>query len=106
ALVVIKRGALAFVSLGSAVGFVLAVERTVLILFDGPVDIVADEKIELAVFVVVEPGSAGRKTGIANAGFAGHIGKFSITEIAKEMVGPNAGDVDVDVSIIVVISNR
>ena len=59
AAIVKQRRALAFVGLRGAVRLVLAVERAVLIGLHGPLNVVADKKIELAVVVVVEPRSAG-----------------------------------------------
>jgi len=79
ALVVVEAGALAFIGLRRAIGFVFVVERTVLIFLDGPFDVVGDEQVELAVVVVVEPHGAGGKAGAGDAGFRGDIGEFSVT---------------------------
>ena len=68
ALVVEKSRALAFVSLRRAVRLVLVVERAVLIGFNGPVDVVRDKEVQLAVVVVVEPDGAGGKSRISDSG--------------------------------------
>src|SRR6185369_8157092 len=64
AAIVEQRGTLAFVSLRRAVRFVFRIERAVLVRLYRPVDIVADEQIEFAVVVVVEPRGARREARI------------------------------------------
>ena len=86
ALVVIEAGALALVRLRRAVGFVLVVERAVLILLDGPFDVVRDEQIELAVVVVVEPHRARGKSGAGDARFGGDVGELAVAEIVEEVI--------------------
>src|SRR6185369_2968772 len=104
AAIVIERGALAFVRLRRAVRLVFAVERAEEICLRRPVDVVADEEIELAVVVIVEPGGARGKTWIADAGGFGYVEKLAAAEVVEEMVWADAGDVDVGVAVVVVVS--
>ncbi len=74
-------------------------------MFGRPVHIIADEKIEMAVAIIIEPKS-GRAEGRAAgepAGF-GDIAKCAFTCVQEQAILPDAGDQDVRESIVVVIS--
>ena len=104
--IVKERRAFAFVGLRRAVGFILIVERAVLVGRDGPVDVVSNEEIELAVVVIVEPHRPGGKSGIGYASLGGYVGELAIAQVAKKMVGADRRDVDIDVAIVVIVSDR
>src|SRR5688572_32684174 len=76
-----------------------------LIGLDRPLDVVADEKIDLPVVVVVEPRRARRKPRLREASPRRHVCKLPIPEIAKQMIWTNAGDVDIVVAVVVVVGN-
>src|SRR5262245_32401646 len=106
AFVVIKSPALAFVGFWRAVGFVVSIKGSVLIFFRGPLHIVRDKQVELAVIVVIKPDCAGGKSSIAHASFRRDIGEPSIAQIAEQTITSHACDVDIFVAVIVVIGDR
>ena len=64
-----------------------------------------NEEIELAVVIIVEPNRAGGKSRIGNTGFGGHVGKLAIVKITKQVIRTDCGDIDVVVSVIVIIAD-
>ena len=62
---------------------------------DGPVDVVGDEKIQLAVVVIVKPERACGKSRIAYSRLGCHVGKLAIAQIVEKTIGPDGGDVDI-----------
>ncbi len=84
----------AFEGFGRAVGFAFAVERAVEIGFDGPLNVIGDDKIELAVFVVVDPGGAGAEFFWAcEASFLGDVGEGAVAVVVEEMALAESGAV-------------
>ena len=73
-----KRRTLAFIPLRSAVGLILVVEGAILVSLNRPVDVVGDEKIQLAVIVVVKPHGTGGKSWVGHPSLGGDIGKLTI----------------------------
>src|SRR6266704_1847201 len=68
-------------------------------------DVIADEKIEAAVAVVIEPGTAGAPADlfVVDAGFAGDIGKGAVAVVVKEdVVSPEAAEEVVPAVVVVV----
>src|SRR4029077_10290970 len=67
--------------------------------------VVGDDQIEVAVAVVVEPGSAGRPaSGIFDAGFVGDIREGSVAVVVEESAGRESGDVEILKAIVVEVS--
>src|SRR5205823_3030553 len=89
-----------------AVGFVLSIQRAVLVLLDGPLDIMRYKQIQLAVVVIIEPYCAGGESRICHTRFRGYVGELSIAKIVEEMIVPNCGDIDVFITIVVIVANR
>ena len=106
-IVVIQLGFLPFVIARIAVR---AVTRPAFaapqIVLRSPVDIVGDQKIEPAVFVVVKPSRAGRPFAfICDARFCGDVGERSIAIIVIENGAAIAGHVKIRVAVVVVVSD-
>ncbi len=72
---------------------------------DRPIDVVGDEKVELAVIIVIKPHRAGGKSRIGRRRFRGNVGKLAVAEIAEKMVGTDGGDVDIDVAIVIIVTD-
>jgi hypothetical protein len=76
----------ALVGFGRAVRFAFAVERAIEVGFDGPLNVIGDDEIELAVFVVVHPGGAGAEFFLTEeAGFLGDVGEGAVAVVVEEM---------------------
>src|ERR1041385_8205564 len=88
------------VSAGSAVNFVadLGID------FARPLDIVADEQIELAVIVIIEErrGSAPVAGRAAHPRFGSDFAEFSLAFIVKQMTAAHCGHENVIESVIVI----
>ena len=75
------------------------------------VDVVGDEEVEVAVFVVVEEGAAGVVASQAgfgaggDAGFSGHINEFAVAEVLPEGTVAPVGDEEIVEAVIVEIAN-
>src|SRR5207245_7968391 len=93
------------VDLGRAVGFVLAVERAVDVILLGPLGVVGDEQVELAVFVVVHPGGARAKAGVVDAGRLGNVFERAVALVVEEARFTQTGDVDIVLAVVVVIAD-
>ena len=65
----------------------------------------ADEQIEAAVIVVVEPDGAGGPSRRGDAGFKGDVGKGSVAIVAIEGGPVIAGDKEVGITVSVVVAN-
>src|SRR5215469_3491033 len=79
-----NRGAL--VGFGRAVRLVSAVECAVEVGLLGPLHVVGDYEIELAVAIVVDPGGAGREfAGSPHAGGFRSVGKCAVAVVVEEM---------------------
>ncbi len=83
-----------------------AVEAAENVVLRRPAHVVADEQVEQAVAVVIDPerGSAEPLAGL-EAGGASDIGKFAVTVIAEEMALADAGDENVGEAVVVVIAD-
>src|ERR1700686_1200548 len=66
----------------------------------------ADEQIQLAVIVIVEPDRAGGPPRRAHSGFFRDIGESAVTVIVVKNVPAVLGDVDILEAVAVIISNR
>ena len=73
---------------------------------EAQVDVVRDEQVEMSVVVVVAEGGPGRPAGIADSGARRDIGERAIAIVAEEMIGAEAGDVEVFPAVVVVITGR
>ena len=67
--------------------------------------VVAHEKIELAVAVVVNPGRAGAEVRILHARLGRHVRKGPVAVVVVEDRGAPVGDVDVLVAVVVVVAH-
>ena len=74
-----------------------------------PRHIVQKDEVELAVPVVIAPGSAGRPTRamipVADAGLIRNIGEVAVAVVMEQMVAATGRDVDIGESVIVVIAH-
>ena len=84
----------------------LTVEAAEYIVFRRPFDIVANEKIEPAIAVVIDPQRRSAEAfALAQSASVGYIYKCSLSGIAEETVLPDAGDQNVGKSVVVVVSD-
>src|SRR5439155_11711787 len=104
--IVEQAAGVTLVDLGRTVGLVLAVERAVDVVLLGPLRIIGDEKVELAVFVVVHPGGAGAKAGVVDAGRPGNVFERAVALVVEEARFAQTGDVNVAPAAVVVVSHR
>ena len=95
------------VRLRSAVGFVRSVERAVQIALLGPLHVIRNDQVQLAVPVVVHPRRAGGKfIRVPTSRGLGHIGERPVTIVVKEMALSERGDEEIVVSVVVVVADR
>ena len=78
--------------------------NTVQFMLRRPVDVVNDEKVEIAVIVIVDKSTAGSPGGIPDSGCFSGVGKGSLAVILVEHVGSQVGHVQVDVAVIVIVA--
>ena len=102
----VEPQALALVGLRRAVGLALPVERAEEILLDRPADVVGDHQVEPAVLVVVEEHGARGEAGIADAGLCRHVRERPAAQVAEQAVRAEAGHVQVDATVVVVVGGR
>src|SRR5262245_61371804 len=71
-----------------------------------PADIIADEQIELAIIVIIEPGSACAPTvaGAADSGSLGDVTKLAVPFISEQMVSSNACDENIHQAVVIKIA--
>ena len=72
-----------------------------------PANVIADEEIEFAVVVVIDPGSAcapavGRAP---DAGSLRHVTELAVTFISEEVISSNASNEDIHQPVVVVIAD-
>ena len=67
---------------------------------------VADEQVEPAIVVVVEPDSAGSPSGSGDAGLLGHIGESAVAVVVIENAATVLRDVEVGKAVAVVVADR
>src|SRR5262249_31208531 len=72
-----------------------------------PTDVIANKQIKIAVVIVINPGSAGAPTVApsTNSGHGGHVMKFAIALIVKEVVAVKAGDENVLKPVVIIVTN-
>src|SRR6202044_3425231 len=93
------------VGLGSAIRFVLSVETAEDIVVRRPLHVVADEKIEQSIAIVVEPESGGAETlALAETRSVRDIHERSLAGVAEESILSDAGDQDVGKAVVVVVA--
>ena len=68
-------------------------------------NIARDEKIDVAIAVVVGPCSAGAESAGTHASLLRHVFKFAVAQIVVERIAAVAGDVNILPSIVVVVSD-
>ena len=84
----------------------LAVEAAKDISFERPLHVVADEEIEKAVAVVVEPKGGGAEAfPLAEPGRIGDINERSFSCVTEEAVLTNTRDEDIGISVVVVVAD-
>ena len=77
-----------------------------MILLHRPIDVVCYKEVQLAVVVIIEPHRAGGESRIADACPGCDISELAAAQIAKEMIWPDAGYVNIFIPIIVVVGDR
>src|SRR5438876_11170037 len=92
-----ERTGVATIRFGRAIGFVRAVEAAEDIVLGGPANIIADEKIEQAVAVVIKPQGrcaeglmseeAAGTRGVHESRFTGVAEETSLTDAGVEIIG-------------------
>src|ERR1051326_2989119 len=96
----------AFVGFGSAIGFVGTIQRAAKIALRGPLDIVGDRQIQLAIAIVIDPGGAGAELlDACKTGVCRYIRKRTVAIVVKQTVLPQTSHKDVIVTIIVVVTD-
>ena len=77
--------------------------------FQVEVDVVGDEEIEMAVFVVVDPGAAGVPArfgaGLEQAGAFGDVGEGAVAVVVIENILAVVGDEEIVIAIVVVVAD-
>ena len=68
-------------------------------------DVAGDEEVELAVAVVVSPGSTGGPVAEGYAGFGGDVGEGAVVVVMVEAVLAEVGDVEVRPAVVVVVGD-
>jgi len=69
-------------------------------------NVVANEKVELAVAVVVEPCGARPESVIADRGFLRHIAKVPAAIVVKQVVPIERSEIDVILAVVIVVADR
>src|SRR6266404_7617294 len=64
-----------------------------------------DEEVDVAIAVVIAPGSASHKAAAADAGFFGDVFKFAVAEIAVQDAAGIAGDEKIELAVVVEVSH-
>ena len=96
----------AAIGFGRAVGFVFSVEAAEDVVFGGPANVIADEEIEEAVAVVIEPEGGGAEAlFVEEAGFLGDVGEGAFAGVVEEAALADAGDEDVGETVVVVVGD-
>jgi len=106
AAVVPKPHGRAFVRFRLAIRFVLAIQRAIEVCLGSPLDVIANDEIQVAVSVVIHPGSAGAEFVRAfEPGLLRHVGECAVAIVVKQMVLPVGGDEQIVVAVVVVITD-
>src|SRR6266850_2746806 len=69
------------------------------------VSVTGDEKVHIAVTIIVAPGRAGHKAAAAHAGLVGNVFKLAIAQIVVKRVPSVAADKQVELAVVVVIGD-
>ena len=101
----VEDGARPVVGLRGAVALVRPVERAEDVLLDGPLHIVQDEQVEVAVPVGVEPGRPARKAGMGHRGGRRRLAEGAAAGVFEEAVRPERRQIDIPVAVAVVIGD-
>ena len=83
----------------------MSVERAVDIVLLGPLRVIGHKEVELAVLIVVHPGSAGAKAGVVHSGGFGNVLERAVALVVQEARFAEAGDVDIVPTVVVVIAD-
>src|SRR5579859_7706338 len=105
--VVVELDVLAFVVSGMTVG---AISRTPFttpnIILGAPLDVVGDDQIKPAIFVVIEPARAGGPASfVSNTSSCRDIGKGTVAIVVIKNRAPITGDIQIGIAIIVEVSD-
>src|SRR5689334_10706452 len=71
-----------------------------------PTAVVANEEVEEAIPVVIEPGGAGAPGRARSSSSPGHIAERAVAVIVKEVRATVSGEVDVRMAVVVIITHR
>jgi len=71
-----------------------------------PVDVIADEQVQLSVVIVIDPGGAGAPAiwPAARASFGGGLPESAVALVPEEMVSSHRGDEEIHQAVVVVIA--
>src|SRR5208282_3337099 len=106
AAIVKKPAGLAAIRFRRAIRFVLAVEAAKYIVISGPLHIVADEKIEQPVAVVIEPQRGGAEAFASRQpAHMRHVRERTLAGIFEKMILSDAGYENVSEAVVVVIAD-
>src|SRR5437899_8181213 len=96
----------ATIRFGRAIGFVRAVEAAEDIVLGGPANIIADEKIEQAVAVVIKPqGRCAEALMFEEAAGTRGVHESPFAGVAEETALADAGDENIGETVVVVIAD-
>ena len=73
---------------------------------EGPLHVAAHEEVEPAVVVEVHEGGARGPAAARDPGLGGHVGEAAVALVPVELVGEDAGHVQVLVAVVVVVADR
>src|SRR5690348_5285282 len=77
------------------------------VVFGRPIDVIQDDQVQPAVFVVVEPAGAGGPAAfIGNSRLCGDVAKRSVAIVMVQNGASVAGDVKIRIAVVVVIRDR
>ncbi len=106
AAIVEKPAGLSAIGFRSAIGLVFAVETAKHVVVGRPLDIVADEEIETAVAVVIEPESRSTESlAVAESGGPRHVYECAFAGIAEQTILTHARNQDVGQAVVVVVAD-
>src|SRR5258708_6122545 len=107
AAIVPETNGTSFVGFWRAIGFAFAVEGAIQVGRRRPLDIIGDDKIEMPILVVVNPGGAGAEFLCAEqARFLRDIRARAVTVVVKKMALAVGSDKKIVVAVVVVVTNR
>src|SRR5579859_7925281 len=103
AIIVVEPAEFTLVSIGATVFF--GIPTTIEVGLWGPLDVVADEQIQLAIVVYIYPGRAGAPAPVAYPRRIAHIHKTLAVIVMQQPVAADTGDIKVLIAVVVIVSH-